>query len=36
MTEKRFISEEDLLNDAFRLGVKIFNSGFRPNVVVGL
>lgn len=36
MTRKRFISEEDLLNDAFRLGVKIFNSGFRPNVVVGL
>lgn len=36
MTEKRFVSEEDLLNDAFRLGVKIFNSGFRPNVVVGL
>jgi len=36
MTRKQFVSEEDLLNDSFRLGVKIFNSGFRPNVVVGL
>ncbi len=36
MTKKRFIAEEDLLNDSFRLGVRIFNSGFRPNVVVGL
>ncbi|MEM8981396.1 MAG: phosphoribosyltransferase family protein [Pseudomonadota bacterium] len=33
---KRFIGEEDLLNDAFRLGVAIYNDGFRPTYVVGL
>lgn len=36
MTNKQFLNEEDLVNDSFKLGVKIFNSGFRPNVVVGL
>lgn len=36
MTTKRFIAEEDLLNDSFKLGVQIYNSGFRPGVVVGL
>jgi len=36
MTDKRFIKEEDLLNDAFRLGVAIYNDGFRPTFVVGL
>jgi hypoxanthine phosphoribosyltransferase len=36
MTTRRFISEEDLLNDAFKLGVQIYNSGFRPSFVVGL
>ena len=34
--EKLFISEEDLLLDAYRLGVRIFNSGFRPSFIVGL
>lgn len=34
--EKRFIQENDLLLDAYRLGVKIWNSGFRPNFIVGL
>jgi hypoxanthine phosphoribosyltransferase len=36
MTDKQFITEEDLINDAFRLGVQIVNSGFRPTFVVGL
>jgi hypoxanthine phosphoribosyltransferase len=36
MTDKQFITEEDLINDAFHLGVQIFNSGFRPTFVVGL
>jgi hypoxanthine phosphoribosyltransferase len=36
MTTRRFINEEDLLNDAFKLGVQIYNSGFRPSFVVGL
>lgn len=36
IAKKYFVSEEDLVADSFRLGVKIFNSGFRPNVLVGL
>ena len=36
MTERRFITEEELLNNAFKLGVQIYNSGFRPSFVVGL
>ena len=34
--EKRFIREEDLLLDAYRLGVKVFDSGFRPTFIVGI
>lgn len=34
--QKRFITESDLLEDAFRLGVTIANSDFRPNTIVGL
>jgi len=33
---KRFISEQELLEDAYKLGVQIFNSGFRPTFIVGL
>ena len=33
---KLFIQEEDLLLDAYRLGVQVFNSGFRPSFIVGL
>lgn len=33
---KRFISEEDLILSSFRLGVKIFESGYRPTFIVGL
>ena len=36
MTEKRFISAQELLEDSFRLGVKIINSGFRPDFIVGI
>lgn len=36
MTEKRFIDEADLICDSFRLGVRIFNDGFRPTFLVGL
>jgi len=31
-----YIREADLLQDAFRLGVQIYNSGFRPTFIVGL
>ena len=34
--DKLFIAEEDLLLDAYRLGVRVFNSGFRPSFIVGL
>lgn len=34
--EKRFLDEENLILDSFRLGVKIFESGFRPTFIVGL
>jgi len=34
--EKLYIREDDLLQDAYRLGVRIFDSGFRPSFIVGL
>ena len=34
--QKRFVEEQDLLEDAYRLAVKIFDSGFRPDFIVGL
>ncbi len=33
---KQFLDEETLVLDAFRLGVQIFESGFRPTFIVGL
>lgn len=36
MTGKLFIEEDDLICDSFRLGVQIFNDGFRPTFLVGL
>lgn len=33
---KRFLDEETLILDAFRLGVQIFESGFRPTFIVGI
>ncbi len=34
--KKHFIDEENLILDSFRLGVSIFESGFRPTFIVGL
>ena len=34
--EKQFIDEESLLNDSYRLAVKIYESGFRPDFIVGI
>ena len=34
--QKRFIEEPDLLEDAYRLAVEIFDSGFRPDFIVGI
>ena len=36
VTNKRFISEQQLLEDAYKLGIHLFNSGFRPTFIVGL
>ncbi len=36
MKSKLFIQEKDLLLDCFRLGVQIYESGFRPDFIVGL
>ena len=34
--EKQFIDEESLLNDSYRLAVKVYESGFRPDFIVGV
>ena len=34
--KKKFLDEQNLILDSFRLGVKIFESGFRPTFIVGL
>lgn len=34
--KKKFLDEETLILDSFKLGVKIFESGFRPTYIVGL
>lgn len=34
--QKRFVEEQELLEDAYRLAVEIFDSGFRPDFIVGL
>ena len=36
MIKKMFIEEETLLNDAFRMGVAVFESGFAPTFIVGI
>lgn len=36
MRQREFVKEQDLVEDAFRLGVNIFNDGFVPTFVVGL
>jgi hypothetical protein len=33
---KQFIEEQDLLRDAYRLAVQVYQSGFRPTFIVGL
>ena len=34
--QKKFLDEETLILDAFRLGVKVHESGFKPTFIVGL
>ena len=34
--EKLFVSAEELLADSFELGLRIFESGYRPSYIVGV
>ncbi len=36
MNDKKFLTEQEVVTDSFRLGVTIFNAGFRPTFIVGL
>jgi len=36
MDEKRYLSAQELLNDSFELGLRIFKSGFRPGFIIGI
>lgn len=36
MSDKRFISAQELLEDSYRLGAQIIDSGFRPDFIVGI
>jgi hypoxanthine phosphoribosyltransferase len=35
-SKKHFVEEESLIEDAYRLAVAIFESGFRPSIIVGI
>jgi hypothetical protein len=36
MAEKQYINAQSLLDDSFRLGLKVLDSGFRPDFIVGI
>ena len=36
MTDKHFISAQQLLEDSFRLAAQVYDSGFRPQFIVGI
>lgn len=36
MAEKQFIQAQELLEDSFRLGRKVLDSGFKPDFIVGI
>jgi hypoxanthine phosphoribosyltransferase len=36
LEHKQFLSEQDVMEDSFRLGITIFQSGFLPTFIVGL
>jgi hypoxanthine phosphoribosyltransferase len=36
MAEKQFIKAQELLEDSFRLGRKVLESGFKPDFIVGI
>lgn len=36
MDEKQYLSAQELLNDSFELGLRIFKSGFSPSFIIGI
>ncbi|GIU14688.1 hypoxanthine phosphoribosyltransferase [Shewanella sp. c952] len=36
MSDKRFITAQELLEDSFRLAAQVYESGFRPQFIVGI
>jgi hypoxanthine phosphoribosyltransferase len=36
MNEKRYVSAQELLNDAFELGIRVFKSDFKPSFIIGV
>ena len=36
MDEKIYLNAQDLLNDSFELGLRIFKSGFKPSFIIGV
>jgi len=36
MDEKIYLNAQDLLNDSFELGIRIFKSGFTPSFIIGV
>jgi hypoxanthine phosphoribosyltransferase len=36
MIIKTYLSAQDLLNDSFKLGLRVFRSGFRPTFIIGV
>ncbi|MGY8696908.1 MAG: hypoxanthine phosphoribosyltransferase, partial [Verrucomicrobiia bacterium] len=34
--KKNFLDEATIIMDSFRIGVQVFESGFRPTFIVGL
>jgi hypoxanthine phosphoribosyltransferase len=36
LTQKRFIDEQELLEDSYRLARQVYQSGFRPDFIVGV
>ncbi len=36
MDEKQYLTAQELLNDSFELGLRIYKSGFKPSFIVGI
>jgi hypothetical protein len=36
MEEKRYLTAQELLNDSFELGLRIYKSGFRPSFIIAI